>query len=171
MLPQNTKKGATIPVSVRLHPSEVEYIDSFGSHTEGLHHIIEYCRQHGVGSCEGNPELELFDLIILPINANLRMVYTKLLRMFLTGGGIDHTLDYYYSDFAKLGIATPGLWRTLYECGFVTLPAPPSSYPNAFPIARPTIRLKKGVSVDAFTVVYDEYISFLCLNQHYVDRI
>ncbi len=171
MLPQNTKKGATVPISVRLHPSEVEYIDSFGSHTEGLHHIIEYCRQHGIGSCEGNPELELFNLIILPKDANLRMVYTKLLRMFITGGCIDQTLDYYYSDFAKLGITTHGLWRTLYECGFVTSPLPSPSSPNAFPVARPTIRLKKGVSEDSFRVVYDEYLSFLCLNRHYADRI
>jgi hypothetical protein len=170
MLLQKTKKGATVPVSIRLHPSEVEYIDSFGSHTEGLHHIIEYCRQHGVGSCEGNPELELFDLIILPKDDNLRMVYTKLLRMFITGGCIDQTLDYYYSDFDKLSIATPGLWYTLYECGFVTPPLPPPSSYN-FPVARPTIRLKKGVSEDAFRAVYDEYVSFLCLNQHYADRL
>ena len=166
-----TKKGATVPISVRLHPYEVEYIDSFGSHTEGLHHIIEYCLQQGVGSHEENPELKMFNLIILPKNDSLRMVYTKLLRIFITGGCIDRRLDYYYMDFGKLGIATAGLWHTLFECGFVTSPSHPPSAPNALPLARPTIRIKKEVSEDAFQAVYDEYVNFLCLNQHYKDRL
>ena len=164
-----SKKEATLSVSTRLYPHEIEYIESFGSRTTGLHYVINYCLERGVELYGENPEIELFNLIILPAidDGDLRRWYTETLRLYVHGGETDSIIEY----FVKIGLHSQGIWSALQARGFVTKPLTTADNPYGAPVARPTIRVRDGVPDNLFQTIYNKYRDFLLLEGTYKDRL